>query len=874
MRWRDTASTVITLFAITAGAVYLVARATTLGNGGTLALSIPLYLAELIAFAQFSLFAFVAWHAHQRMLSPARNVASHQGSRGIDQMDIVVDARAKSNAQLERTLVGARSVKHVGSVIVIDDEHRPEIAEITDALGASYVSDRATDEQCIDALIEVSSTELVGWLEAGQVPMPDFLAAAALRLADPAVGVWQSPIGLLNVDSFAHMQHGRDEDGVVRSIVAPGLDSFGVAPWTGPGSVVRRHPIELLGSFVDSPSPIGQRLVSLQRAGWKTACDSEPFVRAIAPDDLDDYLVTRRAHATAALGVFATRSSPLLVRGLSPIERLSHVVMASMFVTGIRQVLVVLVIIGTLLSGHFPIAGPLAIVLGLWATATATTTLSRRLLAGDAMEIGDWTRHGWRTVGADLAALGSLVSVRNERTNKDRHGATGLRTLGRLRVLTGVIIALDIAMLLRGATLIFEDLLPPFTVGHRVSIMAVGLFTLVPMVDVLHLVVSRKQRRKNFRLEAELDVRVGDHDARTIDLSTSGVGVLLPFSPVVGTTLDVRISLPNLTDGQQDIDVTGKVRAANLDSTGMVRVGLEFGELEAQSRQALIEFCMVTTAPGDHHTELTEPRSLTIHRPVGHRVHSVRSLTAVASMASLAMLFLGPSPASASEVEFAISTITVVDTTGTGVADATIRLFADGTDRWRTAGTTDSSGTVAFQLSDDAADAGQTSAAVEWLGARLVFDLRTGDSVVTLSRIDAGNASVNEINLGPGWVEFVDGMQILPGRVAIRFADDSVLKMIVEPSSVLDVSTGEQRRVEASQEAATTTAVAPAPTSSTDVTTSAPTVEATTTTTTTTTTVEPTTTTTSSTTSPSTTDSIAATTEASPAELPAEGGAQ
>ncbi len=60
MRWRDTASTVFTLFAITAGAVYLVVRATTLGNGDTLALSIPLYLAELTAFAQFSLFDIYA----------------------------------------------------------------------------------------------------------------------------------------------------------------------------------------------------------------------------------------------------------------------------------------------------------------------------------------------------------------------------------------------------------------------------------------------------------------------------------------------------------------------------------------------------------------------------------------------------------------------------------------------------------------------------------------------------------------------------------------------------------------------------------------------------------------------------------------------
>ena len=801
---RDTASTVFTLFAITAGAVYLVVRATTLGDGWTIALSVPLYIAELTAFVQFLLFALIAWHARHRVLPLTRNGAPLRPSRPVDQMDVVVDARARSAPELERTLVGARSVKHIAALLVIDDEHRPEIFEVTRALGADYISDRSTDEQCIDALIEVSTTERVGWLEAGQVPMPDFLAAGARRLADPAVGVWQSPIGMLNVDSFAHMQGGRDEDGVVRTIIGPGLDGFGVAPWTGSGSVVRRHAIELLGSFDNSPSPIGQRLIALQRAGWTTACDNEAHVRAIAPDDLDDYLVTRRGQATSALGMFATKNSPLTVRGLSPIERLSHIVLASMYLTGIRQMLVVLVIIGTLVSGQFPIAGSLDIVLGLWVTTVVSTTLSRRLLAGDAMRIGDWTRNAWRTVGADLAAFGSLIRARSDRPIADRRGATGLRTLGRLRVLTGVIIALDIALLLRGATLIFENLLPPFTVGQRVLIMAIGLFTLVPMVDVLHLVVARKQRRKNFRLEAELDVRVGDRDARTIDLSTSGVGVLLPFSPAVGTTLDMTISLPNLTNERPHIDVSGVVRAANLDSTGMVRVGVEFGDLNPRSRQALIEFCMVIAAPGNHHAELAEPRSLTIHRPTGHRIHSVRSLTAVASLASLAMLFLGPSPASASEAELATSTITLVDIDGAGVAGATIRVHADDSEEWRTVGTTNTLGQVAFQLPDVSLSKGEMSVAIEWLGARLVFVERTTDSIVTLSRLDAGTAEVDDMDLGSGWVPFRDGAHVLPGRVAVRFADGSVLKTVVEPAFALDVATGEQRLVEMTPSTTTT----------------------------------------------------------------------
>lgn len=793
MIWRGTVTTVLTLLAVTAGAVYLVARATTLGDGWLLLLSIPLYLAEAAAFAQFSLFAFVAWHARER--DPDVRSTKHRHNQSASDTDLVVDVGAHEVAALERTLVGARTVKSVAKIIVVDRRQRDEIAETATALGAIYVVDGRPSELWVDVLLDVSDSEFVAWLSAGQVPMSDFVDAGCARLADPKVAVWQSAIGLLNSDSFAHVQRGRDEDAVVRTLISPGLDLFGAAPWDGPGSVVRRHAIELLGvSGTVDAAPLGQRLVMLHRSGWTSAFDSSVHVRSIAPDDLDEYLIARNARARAAFGVFGTRANPLIQRGLSPVQRISHLTQASLFMTGIRQAAVVLILILTLLTGTIPVAGSLAPVLTLWAVAALTATASRRLLAGDAMRIGDWTRHGWRTLGADVAAAIHLTRPAKTAERRSNTQVTGIRSLGRLRLLTGIVIALDLALLARGATIIFEDALPAFSLSERLLVISVGLFALVPMVDVLHLVVSRRQRRKSFRLAADLAVVVGEHETRTIDLSTSGVGVVLPFSPAIDARLGIHLALPDQTGTLQDVDLTGIVRAANLDDSGQVRVGLEFIDVPAQARHALIAFCMTDTSASHGPREVHEPHGLVIDRPADHRVFSVRVLTAVASVMSVAMLFFGPSEASAATTEVEVFSVRLIDVEGIGLSGANVRFHIDEIERWQVAGTTDDDGEVLFKASHDAVGKSTAAVEIEWENGRYVIALDTSETIVSAARVESGDARVEAINTGRGWNDFVEGMHVLPGRIAIRFADATVLKTELEPGNTLDASTGSQAR--------------------------------------------------------------------------------
>lgn len=826
MKWRGTSNTVVTLLAVAAGIAYLGARITTLGSGWTLVLSLPLYVAETLAFAQLGLFAFVGWHAHRHPdgITPARR--SHRSGMAAE-VDIVVDCGGLPADALERTLVGVRAVRSVSRTIVVDRFHREDLAETAAALGATYTVDDRPEEQWVEVLLETSSTHAVAWLRSGHVPMEDFIEAGYSALSQSKVAVWQSAVGLLNSDSFAHVQRGRDEDAVLRTVIAPGLNAFGAGPWNGSGSIVRRHALERLGAHGSTRSvPLAGRLMFLHRSGWSSVFASTPHVRSLAPDTLDDYLIERRDRARSVFALLASRHNPLVYRGLSAGQRLAHLALASPFLTGMRQAVVVLLLIPVLLTGVLPISGDLVPILGLWAIASSAAVLTRRLLAGDSMRIGDWTRHGWRTVGADVAAAVSLLRPRPGDDVANGERVTGLRTLGRLRLLTGIVVALDLALLARGLTIVFETALPPLGTAEKLVVISFGLFALVPMIDVLHLVVARKQRRKAFRLDADLAVHVGDTKTRSLDVSTSGIGVLLPSAPVIGSPLRLRIDVPDGAGHAHQADLTGVVRAASREDSGQVRVGIEFADVPATTRRALIAFCMAGTTTRLDPGEIAEPHALTIHRPGGGRGHPLKALTAIASAASVAMLFVGPSAASASTTEHEAISINIVNTRGGGVEGAELRSMSAASEPWKDAGTTDNRGSATVQVA--AGSIGRDGAAVEilWNGNRVVLPLRATTTVFT-SRIDGDPANVVAVNTGDGWIDFIDGMHVLPGRVAVRFADGSVMKTELDPGLVLDTATGEASSG-SDETGSTTTTTAPGTTTALSTTTAPTTVPSTT----------------------------------------------
>ena len=125
MQWQRGLTRAVTILACASGLTYLLIRLTTLGSGSLLVLSLPLLAAEYVAFAQFALFAFAAWN------SPHPGDSRPLVDRPFS-VDLVINARLSDLSDLERTLVGARAMRSLGIVVVVDTSHRVVIGNSRD----------------------------------------------------------------------------------------------------------------------------------------------------------------------------------------------------------------------------------------------------------------------------------------------------------------------------------------------------------------------------------------------------------------------------------------------------------------------------------------------------------------------------------------------------------------------------------------------------------------------------------------------------------------------------------------------------------------------------------------------------------------------
>ena len=272
LRTRAFAST-----ALVAATVYLLWRSTTLGSGWTLLLSIPWFVAELWAFAQLAALSYKAWRLPEAPEAEAASIANRAA------VDVLISATRADQAEVERSLVGAASLRGRGRIVVVDTLARSEIRAVARSSGAAYVTDSRAAASPGQAVHAHARSELYLWLEAGQVPMPDLLVELAPRFDRESLAVCQSAVGLLNADSLVHLRGGRDEEALLRNVIGPGLDRRGTAPWFGPASLIRRSAVDAAGGFsTDDPAAVERLLVNMHCRGWASAFDAQKLVRATA----------------------------------------------------------------------------------------------------------------------------------------------------------------------------------------------------------------------------------------------------------------------------------------------------------------------------------------------------------------------------------------------------------------------------------------------------------------------------------------------------------------------------------------------------------------------------------------------------------------
>ena len=851
------------------GAVYLWWRSSTLGSGMALALSIPLLAIEIWAFVELVLLTVQTW----RLPGP-----SHRGSiSAADPVDIAVVAAGLSADELERSLIACRAVRGRGSLIVIDDERRLRHRALAADHGASYRIDRRTIEAPGLAAHRNTTSARYLWLTAGQLPMPDLVEVAGPRFDRPEVAVCQLATSLLNRDDLAHLGRARDDDALVNEVIGPALSRWDAGPWLGSASIVRREAIDAIGGL-DLEVPIERLTARLHRAGWATTFERRRLVATTVPEAIDRYLTRRRHQAASALSVVLSSDGPLVPGGsMTPTQRLAHLGAVVRFGTGPRLLASAMVLVAVLATGRFPADVAAPALAAAWATSALAAAAARRSLARGTRGWGDGLRQGWRTLGSEVGAMADVVRGRIGPAPLDREpttAPTGLRALAHLPLLDAIVLAIDLALVVRAATLVDADLLPPFSTGQRVVVFGFALILLVPIVDVLQVVVLRQQRRSNYRIPAVLEATLDGTRATTVDITPEGAGILLPFEAELGSTGHLEISLPGPDGLIRRVVGRATVRSVRPEESDRWRVGLELLHLAPAARQALVSFCAqlpVDDDPDEAEELVTDPATAAADR----RRRSIRRATVTAGAAGLATLVFGPAVASASTaspelvervcvddaagrplagvvveqdrggtptpvgttdlggcvlvepdpstIGFALDLqqsryllqpsdylgtearvarvawlVRVVDVDAEPVGEVEVRFFGD---RWRPASPPDEPGDGhRFESWPPAGDdqaievvAGGARHVSRWDGV----GPRATEPVIVLARVRLTPSSDPLwIDRGRGWEPVVDGMDLVPGPVAVRLDDGTILRLDVPESNELTLPVGRLTPVE------------------------------------------------------------------------------
>ncbi|MFD4867735.1 glycosyltransferase family 2 protein [Streptomyces sp. NPDC058412] len=207
------------------------------------------------------------------------------------------------------------------TVWILDDADRPEVAALAASYGYEYVvrPDRGHLKKAgnLNHALTLSSAEFIAILDADFAPRPDFLRHLVPYLADPAVGIVQSPQCFDTDETMGWIQRaaGSAQEWFFRWI-QPSRDASDAAICCGSNAVYRRGAIDLAGGFarLDHSEDLYTGL-ALHEQGFRTQYVPVLVAKGTSPDHVTSFVNQQYRWAMGNLHLLGT---PVLGRMRAP----------------------------------------------------------------------------------------------------------------------------------------------------------------------------------------------------------------------------------------------------------------------------------------------------------------------------------------------------------------------------------------------------------------------------------------------------------------------------------------------------------------------------------------------------------------------------
>jgi len=334
-------------------------------------------------------------------------------------VDVLVPTCGEPLAVLGRCLLGCSSLRYPHKTVwVLDDSNRPEVRELAERHGCRYLSreeHRHAKAGNLNAGLAASSGELVAVFDADFVPQAHFLERTIGLMAEPGVGLVQTPQVFFNADPLMRnlaMERWMlpDEDNFYRWI-EPVRSAWGAVVCAGTAFVARRQALDQVGGFVEAAlSEDFVTGIALLGRGWQVRYLGEPLSAGLAAETLLDFVRQRQRWAAGTLQSLRLPQGPLRQSGLKLGQRLALLEGCLHWLNTLPRLLVLLMPLSYGLLGVVPINisahGLLQRLLPLWlALLISVGWLNRRSRHALLNELPSWVL----TVPLATTVLTSLV---------------------------------------------------------------------------------------------------------------------------------------------------------------------------------------------------------------------------------------------------------------------------------------------------------------------------------------------------------------------------------------------------------------------------------------------------------------------------------
>jgi cellulose synthase (UDP-forming) len=574
---------------------YLIWRGIDTLNPEWLVFSVLLLIAELQGFVNFLLFMLMTWR-----VEPKKEKSYPKTYKTID---VFIPTYNEDLEILEATVIGCLNMRLEHNTYLLDDGKREEVQELAQRLGCGYLT-RSGNLHAkagnINAALKETNGDVIAIFDADMIPQPDFLEKTIRYFDDEKVAIVQLPQEFYNLDSVQHRNNWYEQQLFYR-VIQPGKDRIGATFWCGSPSIISRKAFEDIGgAAVESITEDFQTSIRLNARGWKIRYHHEVLAYGIAPQSLKAFNLQRLRWAQGAMQIFRSKDNPLIIKGLTWRQRLSHFSAIFTYFDSYQKLIYLVTPILYLLFGILPIKVADGITfIEHWAPYYFLSLLANITMGRGYFKYFDVEKYNFLKMFTFIRASLIVIwpkalsfKVTPKAVDQTVKAKDRTEILNHFLVLTLMACSLTFGLLhfidgnQRTHTQIIDSAISSFWL-----LMNGGLL-FFSIRDVLKRLYFRKDYRFGIKINASIEFNKGIKESIILtNISRRGAGIELSNfnQELAEQELTIRFHTPL----GEEIELPGQI-VFHQSGSGKTKLGVQFQGLSQEQQEKLVLFLFVT----------------------------------------------------------------------------------------------------------------------------------------------------------------------------------------------------------------------------------------------------------------------------------------